>query len=87
MQQPAGYPPAQVWPMQQAPQAYPYGQPAPHHAGPMHYAPSPYAYPQMQEAQGAADEQTPIEEIRASLREFRDAVRDLAESRSRRRYF
>ncbi|MDQ6436666.1 GNVR domain-containing protein [Mesorhizobium sp. LHD-90] len=30
---------------------------------------------------------SPVEEIRASLREFRDAIRDLAEQRSRRRYF
>lgn len=34
-----------------------------------------------------AEEQVPVEEIRASLREFRDAVRDLADSRARRRYF
>ncbi|MGX7876869.1 hypothetical protein ACVDG5_033170 [Mesorhizobium sp. ORM6] len=32
-------------------------------------------------------EQAPIEEIRASLREFREAVRELTESRARRRYF
>ncbi|MER9338180.1 Wzz/FepE/Etk N-terminal domain-containing protein [Mesorhizobium sp. M0293] len=31
--------------------------------------------------------QAPIEEIRASLREFREAVRELTESRTRRRYF
>jgi hypothetical protein len=41
----------------------------------------------MPEMQAAAEDSTPIEEIRASLREFRDAVRDLTESRSRRRYF
>ncbi len=34
-----------------------------------------------------ADQQTQIDEIRASLREFRDAVRELTESRSNRRYF
>ncbi|WP_442579070.1 Wzz/FepE/Etk N-terminal domain-containing protein [Mesorhizobium sp. ASY16-5R] len=37
--------------------------------------------------QNAPAEETPIEEIRASLREFREAIRELAESRSRRRYF
>ncbi|RTM06840.1 MAG: succinoglycan biosynthesis protein exop [Hyphomicrobiales bacterium] len=35
----------------------------------------------------AADQQGEIDEIRASLREFREAVRELTESRSRRRYF
>ncbi|RJT35089.1 succinoglycan biosynthesis protein exop [Mesorhizobium waimense] len=34
-----------------------------------------------------ADQQTRIDEIRDSLREFRDAVRELTESRSNRRYF
>lgn len=34
-----------------------------------------------------ADQQTQIDEIRDSLREFRDAVRELTESRSNRRYF
>ncbi|WP_136622188.1 MULTISPECIES: GumC family protein [Mesorhizobium] len=33
------------------------------------------------------EQQAPIEEIRASLREFREAVRELTESRARRRYF
>ncbi|RUW84481.1 GumC family protein [Mesorhizobium sp. M1E.F.Ca.ET.063.01.1.1] len=33
------------------------------------------------------DQQGQIDELRASLREFREAVRDLTESRSRRRYF
>ncbi|WFP76031.1 GumC family protein [Mesorhizobium sp. WSM4906] len=37
--------------------------------------------------QSPADQQGQIDEIRASLREFREAVRDLTESRSRRRYF
>ncbi|MER9137403.1 hypothetical protein NKI20_14085 [Mesorhizobium sp. M0830] len=42
------------------------------------------------EARQAAEDvepQAPIEEIRASLREFREAVRELTESRARRRYF
>ncbi|RWL41969.1 MAG: succinoglycan biosynthesis protein exop [Mesorhizobium sp.] len=37
--------------------------------------------------QPVADQQGEIDEIRASLREFREAVRELTESRSRRRYF
>jgi hypothetical protein len=37
--------------------------------------------------QPVADHQGEIDEIRASLREFREAVRELTESRSRRRYF
>ncbi|MER8645103.1 hypothetical protein [Mesorhizobium sp. M1252] len=38
---------------------------------------------------GAApeDQQAQIDDIRASLREFREAVRELTESRSHRRYF
>ena len=35
---------------------------------------------------GASPRDAPIEEIRDSLREFRDAIRDLTESRARRRY-
>lgn len=35
----------------------------------------------------AADQHTQIDEIRASLREFHEAIRELAESRSQRRYF
>ncbi|MFU0503925.1 GumC family protein [Pseudaminobacter sp. NGMCC 1.201702] len=40
-----------------------------------------------QPADPDAPAQAPIEEIRASLREFRHAVEDLARSRARRRYF
>ncbi|RAZ85690.1 hypothetical protein DPM33_28705, partial [Mesorhizobium hawassense] len=56
-----------------------------------HYPASPAAYhPQSQTAgvarQPSAD-QGEIDDIRASLREFREAVRELTENRSRRRYF
>ncbi|MEZ2331321.1 Wzz/FepE/Etk N-terminal domain-containing protein [Mesorhizobium sp. RCC_202] len=47
-----------------------------------------YPQPPLAEAsQSAADEQGQIDEIRARLREFRQSVRDLSESRTRRRYF
>ncbi|MER8573226.1 Wzz/FepE/Etk N-terminal domain-containing protein [Mesorhizobium sp. M1338] len=39
------------------------------------------------QAEQDVEPQAPIEEIRASLREFREAVRELTESRARRRYF
>jgi hypothetical protein len=38
-------------------------------------------------SQPAADQQSQIDEIRVRLREFRQAVRDLSENRTRRRYF
>ncbi|RUU14629.1 hypothetical protein EOD23_00190, partial [Mesorhizobium sp. USDA-HM6] len=37
--------------------------------------------------QSPDDQQSQVDELRASLREFREAVRDLTESRTRRRYF
>ncbi|RWD19205.1 MAG: hypothetical protein EOS22_32590, partial [Mesorhizobium sp.] len=40
--------------------------------------------PQVQDTE---DQQGQIDEIRESLREFREAVRELTESRSNRRYF
>jgi uncharacterized protein involved in exopolysaccharide biosynthesis len=86
-QPPMGHPQAQPWQAQPVPPVYPYGQPIPQEAASMPYAPSPYGQPPMPEMQATAEDSTPIEEIRASLREFRDAVRDLTESRSRRRYF
>ncbi|TGQ05803.1 MULTISPECIES: GumC family protein [unclassified Mesorhizobium] len=57
-----------------------------------HYPASPAAYHPQPPAVGdarrpSADQQGEIDEIRASLREFREAVRELTESRSRRRYF
>ncbi|RWM26146.1 Wzz/FepE/Etk N-terminal domain-containing protein [Mesorhizobium sp.] len=47
------------------------------------YAQSPMA----EEHPTSPDQQGQVDELRASLREFREAVRDLTESRSRRRYF
>ncbi|RWK07350.1 GumC family protein [Mesorhizobium sp.] len=48
----------------------------------------PHRQPPVAEArQSSADQQSQVDELRASLREFREAVRDLTESRSRRRYF
>lgn len=90
-QQPMAYPPqAQAWqmpPQGYAPPVYPYAQPqqAALYAQPQLF--SQQRPPEMPAMQPFAEEPTPIEEIRASLREFRDAVRDLADSRSRRRYF
>lgn len=57
-----------------------------------HHSASPASYNPQSPASGevrrpAADKQGEIDEIRASLREFREAVRELTESRSRRRYF
>jgi hypothetical protein len=56
-----------------------------------HHSASPASYdPQSPAGEGhlpAADRQGEIDEIRASLREFREAVRELTESRTRRRYF
>jgi uncharacterized protein involved in exopolysaccharide biosynthesis len=78
-------------PFPPAPVPQPYVQPMP--AYPQAYAPQPQQQPMNPQPQRPIAqslqpaEETPIEEIRASLREFRDAIRDLAESRSRRRYF
>ncbi|TGT87597.1 MULTISPECIES: GNVR domain-containing protein [unclassified Mesorhizobium] len=89
--QPMGYPPAQ--PRSQP--GYPYTQPtAGPYAAQMSYPPP---APTQQPAHPAAHarptpveedgEQSSVEEIRASLREFREAVRELTENRTRRRYF
>lgn len=74
-----GYPPVQGGQMQPPP-GYPYPQPMPPYAGQTHY-------PQPPVAANPAEQQTQVEEIRNSLREFREAVRELTETRSRRRYF
>ncbi|BAB52789.1 succinoglycan biosynthesis transport protein [Mesorhizobium japonicum MAFF 303099] len=82
----------QSWPAP-SPAGYPYTQAMAPDAGNMPYPPQPApprppAYPPQEPSpveEGA--EQAPIEEIRASLREFREAVRELTESRARRRYF
>jgi uncharacterized protein involved in exopolysaccharide biosynthesis len=85
------YPPhIQAWqmPPHAPPPVYPYAPPMPPQQAAPYTQPfsKPHA-PEMQAMQPYAEEPTPIEEIRASLREFRDAVRDLADSRARRRYF
>ncbi|RUX33744.1 succinoglycan biosynthesis protein exop [Mesorhizobium sp. M2A.F.Ca.ET.042.01.1.1] len=53
-------------------------------ASPASYDPQP---PVPGDARQSSADQGEIDEIRASLREFREAVRELTESRSRRRYF
>jgi succinoglycan biosynthesis transport protein ExoP len=98
---PAAVPPQPAfhgWQPQPAPMT-PYGYPQPVAA---HYPAYPPAAPQQpvyaQEARPAAPpaqevraaaqprEMSPIEEVRESLREFREAIRDLVEDRARRRY-
>jgi hypothetical protein len=93
-------PPESAWrapsqPAHHAPPAQPGFQPPPTQS----YAyrsdgarPDPYqdTYPQpplAEASQPAADQQSQIDEIRVRLREFRQAVRDLSENRTRRRYF
>ncbi len=94
--QPAGqHPQAQPWPPHAA-QGYAWGQGGPPH--PAAYPPSGWgpayrgqaAEPEPPAARTqAADHSSSsaIEEIRAGLRECREAIRELAEQRSRRRYF
>ncbi|BCH11869.1 succinoglycan biosynthesis protein ExoP [Mesorhizobium sp. 131-3-5] len=98
---PPPYPPAlqagSMQPWQAPPPAgYPYTQAMAPYAGHMPYPPQPAppqppAYPPQPSVEPSpveeGAEQAPIEEIRASLREFREAVRELTESRARRRYF
>ncbi|WP_256753910.1 GumC family protein [Mesorhizobium sp. Mes31] len=90
-QPPAGYPYARAmapyagqmpYPTQPAAAAYPQQPASPQQVAQPH-APSAEA-PRSPED---VERQAPIEEIRASLREFREAVRELTESRARRRYF
>ncbi|MDX8468572.1 GumC family protein [Mesorhizobium sp. VK23B] len=50
-------------------------------------APSHSQPPVAEMREPSADQQSQVDELRANLREFREAVRDLTESRSRRRYF
>lgn len=81
----APYAPAYMWQAQPPMPAgfYPYPQPPQR----MQAYPQPaLPQPPSREASQAVD-QVSLEEIRASLREFREAVRDLAESHSRRRFF
>ncbi|WP_411908593.1 hypothetical protein [Mesorhizobium sp. ES1-4] len=93
----AGYPRMRPW-QAPSPADYPYtpAMAAPY-AGHIPYPPPPPATPQPsaypvqppleppQAEEGG--EQSSVDEIRASLREFREAVRELTESRTRRRYF
>ncbi len=88
-----GYPQVRSWQMT-LPAGYGHPQAAAPYTGQADYPQQPApaqsvaqrqaAYPGASEA---AEQQTPIEEIRASLREFREAVQELTESRARRRYF
>ncbi|TPL90964.1 GNVR domain-containing protein [Mesorhizobium sp. B2-3-12] len=88
--QPLGYPPAQPWSQAGHPyMAGPYAAPMPYPPQPAPTQPSahttaPHTRPDQAEEGG---EQSSVDEIRASLREFREAVRELTESRTRRRYF
>lgn len=79
---PAGWQPAPA-----APAYPPYAHPATPHPA-YFYPPQPsFAQPLAPlEYQQKAPDYDALEEIRASLREFREALRDLAESRSRRRF-
>jgi polysaccharide biosynthesis transport protein len=74
-----GYPPVQAGQMQ-PPTGSPNPQPMAPYAGQTQYRQPPAAA-------NPAEQQTQVEEIRNSLREFREAVRELTENRSRRRYF
>jgi len=68
--------------------AYGYPQPAqPAYPAYAPMPPQPAAYPQEARSmsQPAPREMSPLEEVRESLREFREAIRDLAEDRARRR--
>ncbi|MGX5850998.1 GumC family protein [Mesorhizobium sp. PL10] len=95
VQEPAGY--YQPDFRQEGPDAYPYGQRAGYtqpgrpadylySEQPMQAAPERWSSPQPAEA-ASDDQQAEIDDIRAGLREFREAVRELTENRSRRRYF
>lgn len=75
--------PVPYWPQNGGP-VYPQPYPQPHAAPPPAYDPE--AHMRAQQA-AAAPEPSPIDEIRASLRECRDAIRELAEQRTQRRYF
>ncbi|CAN7715529.1 GumC family protein [Mesorhizobium sp. LjRoot246] len=89
MQQPS-YPRPQPMPASNAgqtpyppqPASTPYPQPPIPQQGPQ-----PHQRSEPRRAVEDVEQQAPIEEIRASLREFREAVRELTESRARRRYF
>ena len=75
-------PPYPGYPMQ-APQAAAAGYPQDFRPG---YAAAPEARPAASSDMSQSREMSPIEEVRESLREFRDAIRDLTESRARRSF-
>ncbi|MFD2055136.1 Wzz/FepE/Etk N-terminal domain-containing protein [Mesorhizobium calcicola] len=79
---PALQPGPMPYPPQPASPAYPRQPTSPQQASRPHE-------PSVEASRAAEDveQHAPIEEIRASLREFREAVRELTESRARRRYF
>jgi uncharacterized protein involved in exopolysaccharide biosynthesis len=93
--QPHGAPAYHPYPHHgQAPVTYPaYMPPQTLHAqnATPHYAPPPAApaapVRQPEPQRTPETQQAPIDEIRSSLREFREAVNDLAKARQRRRYF
>ncbi len=78
VQQPVAHPQPAV--RRDFPQPTPYAQPTGYRQPPPRQSPVPPSRPQ-------DDQQAQIDDIRASLREFREAVRELTENRSRRRYF
>ena len=91
MMQPMPLYPAQAYPQiwQPAPPmpAYPYVHPMQAYPG-QYYPPQPSFGYAMQDARPApVIDQEAIDEIRASLHEFREALRELSESRPRRRIF
>ncbi|UCI07273.1 GumC family protein [Mesorhizobium sp. B1-1-8] len=76
--------PAPAYPEEQQPDdasSYWYSGPAAPYAGQRFESPEP------DPAAAPGDQQSQIDEIRAGLHEFREAVRELTENRSRRRYF
>jgi succinoglycan biosynthesis transport protein ExoP len=86
------YPPAQQptphgWQPQPL-HPYGYAQPPAQHPAYSPAPPQPLVQPQayFSPPQPEPREMSPIEEVRESLREFRDAIRDIAADRARRRY-
>lgn len=77
-------------PAQSPAYAYQPGHPRPEGSSEDAYASSSgssHSQPPIAEVREPSADQSQVDELRASLREFREAVRDLTESRTRRRYF